>query len=229
MACPNSCRILQTFSLPVILFMPRPIASCFAGFTWLFVTLKSRSGPRENASLCSSSVGSGGLTQRSPMQNFVHLSGMGSWPFWKCWDLKTFGSGSRVIFTVSNNCRGDLAAFNNMVLSSSAVSRLPQGRDGTISLSRLASNITVHIFCYYRAFLLITKVFLYFGKNSLLSKNVNIRYISLCRSSETTHEGKYWILAGIYQWHVFKCKKMCWCRHHQEWQYPGVLTMRLDM
>ena len=144
MACPILCRILQTFSLPVILFMPRPITSCFAGFAWPFVTLKSRSEPRENASLCSFSVGSGGLTQRSPMQNFVHLSGMGTWPFWKCWDVRTFERGSQVIFIMWNNWWGDLAAFNNMVLSAAAaVSRLPWGRDGTMSLSRLASNITV--------------------------------------------------------------------------------------
>ena len=125
MARPNSCRILQSLSLPVIIFMPRPIDSCFANFTWPFVALKRRSEPRKNASLCSFSVGSVGLTQRSPMPNFVHLSGMETWPYWKCWDVKTFGSGSQAIFTVSNSCRGDLAAFNNMVLSSAAVSRLP--------------------------------------------------------------------------------------------------------
>ena len=53
-----------------------------------------------------------------------------------------------VLFTASNNWQRDLAAFDNMVLSSAAVSRLPWRRGGTIYLSRLASNITVPTFCY---------------------------------------------------------------------------------
>ena len=105
----------------------------------------------------------------------------GNWPFWKCWDLRTFGRGSRVIFTVRNNWWGDLAAFNNTVLSAAAVSKLPwERRDGTISSSRLASNITVHNFLYYKTFLFGHQVFLYPGKNSLFSRNVNVTYIFVC-------------------------------------------------
>ena len=95
MACQKLCRILQTFSQPAKIFMSRPITSCFFGFTWSFVTLKRMFEPRGNASLCSFSVSSAGLTQRSPMQNCVHLSLMRTWPFWKCWDMRTFGRGHR--------------------------------------------------------------------------------------------------------------------------------------
>ena len=47
----------------------------------------------------------------------------------------------------SNNWQRNLIAFDNMVLSSAAVSRLPSRRGGTIYISRLASNITVPTFC----------------------------------------------------------------------------------
>ena len=48
-------------------------------------------------------------------------------------------------------------------------------------LSRLASNITVPIyFAVIRRFYLVTKVFLYFGKNSLFSRNVNVTHFFVC-------------------------------------------------
>ena len=76
---------------------------------------------------------------------------------------------------------GDLAAFSNTMLSAAAVSRLPWGRrDGTISLSRLASNITLPNFLYYKTLLFGHQVFLYPGKNSLFSRNVNVAYIFVC-------------------------------------------------
>ena len=164
MACPDLCWILQTFSLPVILFMPRPITSCFAGFPWPFVTLKRRSEPRKNANLCCISINSDGLPQKSPMQNFVHLSGMSTWPLWKCWPEKTFRRRSQVIFTASNSWWGHLTAFANMVISAATGSRLPCGRDGAFSLSRLAWNVTVPTFCYNNMLLLSHKSILIFWK-----------------------------------------------------------------
>ena len=148
MACPNLCRILQTFSLSVILFIPRPITSCFDGFTWLFVTLKRRSEPRENTNLCFFLDTLWWVDRKKSHANFVHLSGMTTWSFWKCWDERTFGVGAQVIFTANNNWWGHLAAFDNMVLSAASVSRLPWGRYGTASLSILGSNIAVPTFCY---------------------------------------------------------------------------------
>ena len=74
----------------------------FCRFHMIFCDIKG-SEPRENASLCSFLVNSNGLTQRSSMQNSVHLLAMGTWPFWKCWDERTFGRGSQVIFTAPNN------------------------------------------------------------------------------------------------------------------------------
>ena len=56
----------------------------------------------------------------------------------------------------------DQAAVDSMVLPSSAVSRLPWRRDGTISLSRLASDITAPIFSDNNMFLFSHKGFLYF-------------------------------------------------------------------
>ena len=67
-----------------------------------------------------------------------------------------------VLSTASNYWGRDQATFNSMVLSSSAESRLPWRRDGTISLSRLASDITAPIFSYDNMFLFSHKGFLYF-------------------------------------------------------------------
>ena len=57
-----------------------------------------------------------------------------------------------VLSKASNYWRRDQAAFGNMMLSSSSESRLPWRRDGTISLSRLASDITAPIFSYNNMF-----------------------------------------------------------------------------
>ena len=51
--------------------------------------------------------------------------------------------------------------------------------------------------------------------------------ISLCRSSETSLEGNNNGLRLRHQWHVFKYMEMCWCRHHWEWQHPGILIWDL--
>ena len=67
-------------------------------------------------------------------------------------------------FHSQQQLRRDLAAFNNVVLSSAAVSRLPWRRDGTVSLSSLASNVTAPIFAIITCFYSVTKVSLYFGK-----------------------------------------------------------------
>ena len=54
-------------------------------------------------------------------------------------------------------------AFDNMVLSAATVSRLPWRSDVTISLSRIASNITVPNFCYNNMFYSVTNVLLFFN------------------------------------------------------------------
>ena len=191
MACQDLCRILQTFSLPVILFMLRPISSCFAGFPWPFVTLNRRSEPRKNANLCCFSIKSDGLTQKSPMQNFVHLSGMSTWPLWKCWPERTFMRRSQVIFTASNSWWEHLAAFDSMVLSAATVSRLPWGRDDAVSLSRLAWNITVPTFCYNNMLLFSHKSVLIFCKVKFPESKCYQCYLYLCLcSSATSLEGK---------------------------------------
>ena len=69
-----------------------------------------------------------------------------------------------VLFTASNYWQRDLSAFDNMVLSAAAPSRLPWRRDSTISLPRLASNITVPTFSYNIMFLLSHKSVLLFWK-----------------------------------------------------------------
>ena len=99
-----------------------------------------------------------------------------------------------VHFTASNNWRRDLAAFDNIVLSSSAVSRLRWRRDGTISLSRLASNITVYTFCYNNMFLFSHQSCLAFWKIKFVELKCHqcYLYLCLCISSETFHEGKWW-------------------------------------
>ena len=51
--------------------------------------------------------------------------------------------------------------------------------------------------------------------------------ISLCRSSETSLEGNNNGLLLKQKWHVFKYMEMCWCRHHWEWQHPGILIWDL--
>ena len=130
-----------------------------------------------------------------------------------------------VFSTASNYWRRDQAAFDNMVLSSSAESRLSWRRDGTISLSRLASDITAPIFPIITCFIqsqkcsCIFKV-LWVEMSSMLS-------ISLCRSSETSLEGNNNGLRLRHQWHEFKYMEMCWCRHHWEWQHPGILIWDL--
>ena len=133
-----------------------------------------------------------------------------------------------VLFTASNNWRRDLAALDDMVLSSSSVSRLPWRRDGSISLPRLASNITVPTFCYNNMFLFSHQICLVFWKIRFFESKCHqcYLYLCLCISSETFHDEKWWwILVEIHQWHVFKCMKMCWCRHHYEWQCPGIFTL----
>ena len=51
--------------------------------------------------------------------------------------------------------------------------------------------------------------------------------ISLCRSSETSLEGNNNGFRLRHQWHVLKYMEMCWCRHHWEWQHPGILIWDL--
>ena len=51
--------------------------------------------------------------------------------------------------------------------------------------------------------------------------------ISLCRSSDTSLEGNNNGLRLRHQWHVLKYMEMCWCRHHWEWQHPGILIWDL--
>ena len=98
-----------------------------------------------------------------------------------------------VHITASNHWRRDLAAFDNMVLSSS-VSRLPWRRDGTISLPRLASNITVPSFGYNNMFLFRHQSCLVFWKIKFFESKCHQCYLKLCLciSSETFLEEKWW-------------------------------------
>ena len=84
------------------------------------------------------------------------------------------------VYSGADQRRHQSPAFDKMVLSAATVSRLPWRCDVTISLSRIASNITVPNFCYNNMFYSVTKVLWYFGQYSSLSRNViNATYISV--------------------------------------------------
>ena len=83
-----------------------------------------------------------------------------------------------VLSTASNYWRRCQTTFDNMVLSSAAESRLPRRRDGTISLSRLASDITAHIFSYNNMFLFSHKSVLVFFK--FVESKCHQCYLYLC-------------------------------------------------
>ena len=85
-----------------------------------------------------------------------------------------------VLFTASNYCRRDQAAFDNMVLSSAAESRLPWRIDGTIYLSRLASNIRAPIFPIITCFYSITKSVLVFWKIKFIESKYHQCYLYPC-------------------------------------------------
>ena len=93
-----------------------------------------------------------------------------------------------VLFTASNYWRRDLSAFDNMVLSAAAASRLPW-RDGTISLSRLASNITVPTFSYNNVFIQSQKCSCILENKVCWAGISSMLPICLCRSSEASLEG----------------------------------------
>ena len=130
-----------------------------------------------------------------------------------------------VLSTASNYWRRDQAAFDNMVLSSAAESRLPWRRGGTISLSRLASDITAPIFPIITCFIQSQKCSCIFKVRWV--EMSSMLPISLCRSSETSLAGNNNGFLLRQKWHVFKYMEMCWCRHHWEWQHPGILIWDL--